>query len=157
MKDELGAKIMAKFFGLRAKTYSYLIGDSSEDKKPKGTRKCVIKRKCNFENYKNCFEANEVDNKINYLAKNKIDIESIKKIRKIKNHELILKVQQRFKSERHNVLLKHLISLNALSSNYDKRMQSINSIETYAYETSKDLVNEEEEIKCNNIIKRYKK
>ena len=30
------------------------------------------------------------------------------------------------------------------------------SIETYAYGTSKDLVNEKEEIKCNNIIKRYK-
>ena len=36
-------------------------------------------------------------------------------------------------------------------------MQSIDSIETYAYETIKDLVSEKEEIKCNNIIKRYKK
>ena len=35
-------------------------------------------------------------------------------------------------------------------------MQSIDSIETYAYGTSKDLVSEKEEIKCNNIIKRYK-
>ena len=35
-------------------------------------------------------------------------------------------------------------------------MQSIDSIETYAYRTSKDLVSEKEEIKCNNIIKRYK-
>ena len=33
-------------------------------------------------------------------------------------------------------------------------MQSIESIETYAYGTSKDLVSEKEEIKCNNIIKR---
>ena len=32
-------------------------------------------------------------------------------------------------------------------------MQSINSIETYAYGTSKNLVSETEEIKCNNIIK----
>ena len=32
-------------------------------------------------------------------------------------------------------------------------MRSINSIETYAYGTSKDLVSEKEEIKCNNIIK----
>ena len=30
-------------------------------------------------------------------------------------------------------------------------MRSINSIETYAYGTSKDLVSEKEEIKCNNI------
>ena len=36
-------------------------------------------------------------------------------------------------------------------------MQSIDSIETYAYGTSKDLVSEKEQIKCSNIIKWYKK
>ena len=36
-------------------------------------------------------------------------------------------------------------------------MQSIDSIETYAYRTSKDLIRDKEEIKCNNTIKRYKK
>ena len=36
-------------------------------------------------------------------------------------------------------------------------MQSIDSIETYAYGTSKDLVSEKEEIKCNNIIILHKK
>ena len=36
-------------------------------------------------------------------------------------------------------------------------MQSIDSIETYAYGTREDLESEKEEIKCNNIIKRYKK
>ena len=36
-------------------------------------------------------------------------------------------------------------------------MKSIDSIETYAYETSKDLVNEREGTKCSNIIKPYKK
>ena len=35
-------------------------------------------------------------------------------------------------------------------------MQSIDSIETYAYGTSKGLVSEEEDSKYNNIIKRYK-
>ena len=44
----------------------------------------------------------------------------------------------------------------ALSSNDAKRMQSIDLIETYAYETSKVLLSEKELIKCNNIIKRYK-
>ena len=44
----------------------------------------------------------------------------------------------------------------ALSSNDDKRMQSIDSIETYAYGTSKGLVIEKEDIKCINIIKQYK-
>ena len=37
MKDELGRKMM--------KTYSYLIDDSSEGKKAKGTKECVIKKK----------------------------------------------------------------------------------------------------------------
>ena len=36
-------------------------------------------------------------------------------------------------------------------------MQSIGSIETYAYGTSKDLVSDRENIKCNSIIKWYKK
>ena len=36
-------------------------------------------------------------------------------------------------------------------------MQSIDSIETYARGTSKDLICKKEEIKCNNIIKQYKK
>ena len=44
IKDELGGKIMTKFVGLRPKTYSYLINDSSEDKKAKDTKKCVIKK-----------------------------------------------------------------------------------------------------------------
>ena len=36
-------------------------------------------------------------------------------------------------------------------------MKSIDSIETYAYETSKDLVNERKGTKFSNIIKPYKK
>ena len=35
-------------------------------------------------------------------------------------------------------------------------MQSIDLIETYAYETSKNLVSEKQEIKCNNIINNTK-
>ena len=44
---------MANVVGLRVKSYSYLIDDSSEDNKAKGTKKCVIKRKFKSENYKN--------------------------------------------------------------------------------------------------------
>ena len=42
MKDKLGGKIMTKLVRLRAKPYSYLIDDGSEDKKSKGTKKCVL-------------------------------------------------------------------------------------------------------------------
>ena len=41
MKDELGEKIKTKFVGLRAKTYSYLIDDGSEDKKKENAQKSV--------------------------------------------------------------------------------------------------------------------
>ena len=36
---------MTKLVGLRAKTYSYLIDEGSEDKKAKGTKKCVYEKK----------------------------------------------------------------------------------------------------------------
>ena len=81
----------------------------------------------------------------------------LKKIIKNSYKTIILKTQQSFKSERHNIFTGE-INKTALSSNDNKRMQSIVSIETYACGTSKDLVSEKEEIKCNNITiyKRYK-
>ena len=48
---------MTKFVGIRAKTYSNLINDGSEDAKSKVTKKCVVKRKVKFQNYKNCLES----------------------------------------------------------------------------------------------------
>ena len=45
MKDELVGKIMKEFIEFKEKTYSYLIDESSEDKKAKGTKKCVRKKK----------------------------------------------------------------------------------------------------------------
>ena len=42
IKDELGGKIITEFVTLRPKTYSYLTDDGKEDKKTKGTKKCVI-------------------------------------------------------------------------------------------------------------------
>ena len=40
MKNKLDRKIMTKLVGLRAKTYSHLIDDSSEDKKAIGKKVC---------------------------------------------------------------------------------------------------------------------
>ena len=105
MEDESGGKIIIEFIGLKAKTFSYLIRNGSEYKKEKGIKKCVIKRKLKFENYKNCFEKTQLENKIHYLEKNKVGIDNIKKDLEefIRNNKSILKIQQRFKSERHNV------------------------------------------------------
>ena len=47
-------------------------------KKSKDPENCVIKKKLKFENYKNCSDATQVDNKINYFEKNKINIDSLK-------------------------------------------------------------------------------
>ena len=41
MKYELARKTMTNIIQLRAKTYSYLIVDGSEDRKDKDTKKCV--------------------------------------------------------------------------------------------------------------------
>ena len=113
---------MTKFVGLKAKAYSYLINDGTEDKKAKFTKKCVIKRKLKFENYKNCSEATQLDNKINYLEINKINVDIREKDDKefIKSNKLTLKTQQGLKSERHNIFIEEIIKT-ALSSNDDKK------------------------------------
>ena len=83
MKDKLGRKIMAEFFAFRPKTYSYLMGDSNCNKKAKGTQKCVIKRTLKVNDYKNC----------------------------LLNNEIMLALQQKFKSEAHNVYTEKITRL----------------------------------------------
>ena len=56
-------------------------------------------------------------------------------------------MQQRFKSQKYNLLAEEVKKI-ALSVNDDKRVQSIDSIETHAYGASEDLVCKKEEIKC---------
>ena len=54
-------------------------------------------------------------------------------------------MQQRFQSERHNFSTEEINKI-AVSSNDDKRVISTGLTETYAYERSKDLVSEKEQI-----------
>ena len=70
-------------------------------------------------------------------------------------NKLIFKTQQRFRSGKHRIFTEETNKI-ALSSNVDKRIQSIASRETYAYETSKDLACHKKETKGNNIMKHYK-
>ena len=63
MKDELGEKIMTEFAALRPKTYFYLMDNGNNDKKTKGTKKCVIKRRLKFTDYKDCLLNNETISK----------------------------------------------------------------------------------------------
>ena len=101
-KDELGGKIIAEFVGLRPKTYAYLMDDSNEHKKGKGTKRCVIKQKIMFGNYKNC----------------------------LFNNKAVYRSQQRFKNHYHGLYTEEVNKI-ALSSNDDKRLQTFDSIETY--------------------------
>ena len=52
-KDELGGNIIKEFCAPRAKTYSFKIddGNNTENKKAKGTKKCVIKSRLKFKDY----------------------------------------------------------------------------------------------------------
>ena len=54
MKDELSAEILKRFAILRPKIYSYLTDDNDKYKKPKSTKKGVIKQKLKSAHYKNC-------------------------------------------------------------------------------------------------------
>ena len=63
-----------------------------EDKRAKGTKKCVIKQRLKLNDYKDC----------------------------LLNNEIILKSQERFKSEGHDVSTEEINKI-ALSSNGDKR------------------------------------
>ena len=77
------------------------MNDGSEVKKSTGTKQCIIKGETMFENYKNC----------------------------LFNGEVILKAQQRFKSDHHKVYAEEVNKI-ALSSDDDKR------VTTYPYGTN---------------------
>ena len=111
MKDELGGKIITEFVTLRPKTYSFFTDDGKEDKKAKGTKKCVIKKKIKFNDYKKC----------------------------LLDDEVILKSQQRFISKKHDVYTENINKI-ALSNNDDKRIVSSNKISSYPYRYKGEIV-----------------
>ena len=112
----------------------------------KGTEKCFIKRKLEFKDYENCLKATQLENKINQLEKQKVNTESLRENLNefIKNNKLILKTQQRFKSERHNVFTEEIKKI-ALSPNDDKRIQSIqfSSIQVNQFSRNVCICNEQ--------------
>ena len=105
MKDELGGKIITKFVTLKPKTYSFLTDDGKEDKKAKGTKKCIIKKMIKFNDYKKC----------------------------LLNGKIILKSQQRFISNKHGVYTEDINKIALSNGNDDKRIVSSNKITSYPY------------------------
>ena len=120
-RDELGGRIIKEFCAPRAKTYAYLMDDDSEKKKAKGTKKCGIKCRLMFENYKDS----------------------------LFNNKTILKSQLRFKSDHHNVYTEEVNKI-ALSSNDDKRLQTFDRVTTYPYGANAFKVCESEMIASKN-------
>ena len=58
-KDELRGNIITEVVALRPKTHAYLMDDGSNHKKAKGIKKCVMKQRLMFENYKDCLFNNK--------------------------------------------------------------------------------------------------
>ena len=106
---------MTEFCALRAKAYALKLDDDNEVKKVKGTKKCIVKREITFKNY------------VNALCKDKV----------------LIKSQQRFKSDHHKVY-KEEVNKIALSSNDDKRIQTFDKVTTYPYGTNAFMVCENE-------------
>ena len=102
---------MTEVIALRPKIYSYLMDDGSNHKKAKGTKKCIIKQKLMFENYKDC----------------------------VFNNKTVYRSQEIFKSYYHDVYSEEVNKI-ALSSNDDKRLQSSDKITTYPYVTSEMMM-----------------
>ena len=98
-KDKFGGNIMREFCALRAKTYTYLMDDDSEMKKAKGIKRCVVKRRVMFENCKHS----------------------------LFNNKTIMRSQQRFKSDHHNVYTE--VNKIALNSNDNKRLQTFDRVQ----------------------------
>ena len=88
IKNELGGKTRTEFAALRIKNYIYLTDDNDENEKSRGIKKCVIKQKIKFEDYKNCLQATQFENEMNYQEEYKLDVDSLRE-----NHTELIKKQ----------------------------------------------------------------
>ena len=124
MKDERGGKIMIEFVALRPESYAYTVDvdKNNEVKKAKRTKRCVIKEKLKFEEYGDC----------------------------LLNAKAVLKSQQRFKSEIHDLYTEEVNKI-ALSRNDNKRLQTFDKITTHPYGTSAGRVCKTELLSKVNI------
>ena len=122
-KDELGGNIIKELCAIRAKTYTYLMDDDSEKEKTKGIKKCVIKGRLMFKNYKDS----------------------------LFNNKTILKSQLRFKSDHRNVYTEEVNKI-ALNSNDDKRLQTFDRVTTYPYGTNAFKVCESEMLMVKDLF-----
>ena len=103
-KYKLRGKIITEFVALKPKTYSYLTDDEKDVKNAKGTKQCVIKRVLKFDDYKDCLFKNEI----------------------------ILKLQQKPKSEAHCVYTEEISKI-VLSNNDNKRLQTFDRITIFIW------------------------
>ena len=96
-------------------------------RKLKGTKKCVIKRRLLFENYKDC----------------------------LFNEKTIFKKQQRFKSYYHDVYTEEINKV-ALSSNDNKRIQTFDKVTTFPQEAPAVKVCEDELLSLRKVKETFK-
>ncbi|GBN66704.1 hypothetical protein AVEN_60113-1 [Araneus ventricosus] len=77
MKDENAGKILEEFILLRSKMYACKTEESLV-KKSKGVKKCVVKNRISFEDYKNClFSEQKQYRSMNIIRSTKHEIHSI--------------------------------------------------------------------------------
>ena len=97
--------------------------DDTEKKRAKGTKKCIVKREIIFKNYADT----------------------------LFNDEVIIRSQQRFRSDHHKVCTEEVNKI-SLSSNDDKRIQTFAKVTTFPYETNVFKVREGEMLSKNKLI-----
>ena len=76
-----------------------------------------------------------LENKINQLKNNRVNRENHKEFNK--KNKLLLKSQQGFWSEKHIIFTEEVSKISSSANNY-KRIQSVDSVETYANGTRKE-------------------